>query len=70
MIQRELTKEEILNLFNKHYNKDYYEKILKFMLNGDCIIIMLGCDDEDPITKWKNFIGNSDPVEAKVFPIK
>jgi nucleoside diphosphate kinase len=66
MIQRDLTKEEALNLFYKHQNKDYTEKLMNYILSGECIILMLTHERLDPITTWKKMIGNMDPVEAKV----
>jgi len=40
---------------------------VKYMMNGESIVLLLTCEGENPIQKWKSFIGLPDPVEAKVF---
>lgn len=67
MLQRELMKEEILNIYYKHVKKPYFEEILNYLLGGESVIFLLCHETEDPITKWKKLIGPSDPTEAKVF---
>ena len=32
---------------------------------GDCLILLLTHETADPIKKWKEFIGNTDPEVAK-----
>lgn len=66
MIKRELMKEEAINIFYKHQRKPYFEELLSYLLGGECVILLLCHETEDPITKWKKLIGPSDPVEAKV----
>lgn len=66
ILQRELVKEEIINIFYKHTNKPYFEEILQYMLSGESVILLLCHEIEDPIKKWKKIIGISDPFEAKV----
>lgn len=65
-MQRELVREEIINLFYKHTNKAYFDEILNYLLNGESCVFLLCHETEDPIKKWKKMIGNSDPIEAKV----
>lgn len=66
MIKRELMKEEVINLFYKHQKKPYFEELLSYILGGECVILLLCHETEDPINKWKKLIGPSDPLEAKV----
>ena len=66
MIQRELMKEEVINLCFKHAKKPYFEEILNYMMGGESVIFLLCHETEDPIGKWKKLIGPSDPQEAKV----
>jgi len=37
----------------------------KYLMNGESVILLLTCEDSDPVQKWKSFIGHCDPVEAK-----
>lgn len=64
MIQRELYKEEVLNLFYKHENKNYFDEIISYLLSGECLIMLL-CNPEgkngDPIDIWKKMIGPPEP---------
>jgi nucleoside diphosphate kinase len=41
MFQRELMREEIINLFYKHESKPYFEDILKYMGSGECCVMVL-----------------------------
>ncbi len=36
------------------------------MLSGECIVILLCHETENPIEKWKKMIGPANPEEAKV----
>lgn len=65
-IQRELFKEEILNIFYLHQTKPYIDDILDYMLSGESIVLLLCHETENPIEKWKKIIGHMDPAEAKV----
>lgn len=67
MLKKELTKQEVINLYYKHTEKDFFDNMVKFMMNGESVILLLTAEGENPIQKWKKFIGNPDPVEAKVF---
>lgn len=66
MIKRELTKEEILNLYYDLREKDFYEKLERYLRNGECMVMMLTHEKHDPIAKWRTMMGPADPVEAKV----
>ena len=35
------------------------------MTSGDCLILILTHETEDPIKKWKEFIGPQNPEDAK-----
>lgn len=64
MVQRELLKEEVINLFYKHENKPYFEDILRYMMSGECcVMILVNADgtEGDPIAKWKKMIGQMNP---------
>ena len=61
MLLREPTKQEIQNLFYKHEKADWYREALIYMTCGDCLILLLTHETEDPIKKWKALIGPSDP---------
>lgn len=65
-IQRELFKEEVMNIFYLHSAKTYVDDILEYMMSGECIVLLLCHETENPIEKWKKMIGNMDPIEAKV----
>ena len=68
MFQRELLKEEIINLYYKHENKPYFEDIVRYMMSGEsCVIVLVNADGSqgDPIVKWKKMIGHMNPDEAK-----
>lgn len=61
MIQRKLVKEEVLNVFYKHHKKDYHDDICDYMLSGECCVILMCHETENPITFWKEIIGYKDP---------
>ena len=77
--QKVLRNEEILNLFYKYRNQDFYDDIKEHLTAGESKILLLinkvetTYDEEkeeevkleDPITRWKKLIGPSDPEEAK-----
>jgi len=65
MLKKELTKQEVINLYYKHMEKDFFDNMVKYMMNGESIVLLLTCEGENPIQKWKQFIGLPDPVEAK-----
>lgn len=68
MIKRELIKEEIVNLYYHLFEDSSFEKLERYLRNGECMILMLTCEKADPITKWREMIGPNDPAEAKVLP--
>jgi nucleoside diphosphate kinase len=55
-----------MNIFSLHHKKPFFEDILDYMLSGECIVLLLCHETENPIDKWKKLIGPMDPVEAKV----
>ncbi len=67
MLKKELTKQEVINLYYKHTEKDFFDNMVKYLMNGESVILLLTCEEDDPIKKWKSFIGQPDPVEAKVY---
>lgn len=62
---RTLEKEDIINLFSKHKNRDFFHDIMDYMLSGPCVILLLTMNSGDPIRLWKDIIGPADPIEAK-----
>lgn len=62
---RTLEKEDIINLFSKHKNRDFFHDIMDYMMSGPCVILLLTMPSGDPIRVWKETIGPSDPLEAK-----
>lgn len=65
MIQRELIKEEALNLYYKHKSQPFFDELMEYMLSGECVILLICHETENPIDKWKNLIGPTNPEEAK-----
>lgn len=65
IIQRQLFKEEVMNVFYKHVEKPYFEDILEYLLSGQSSIFLLTHPAEDPVRKWKKMIGNMEPEKAK-----
>lgn len=65
MIKQTLTEEEIINIFYKQKGQAHFKELKKYMLTGPSTILLLCNEHTDPITKWKNMIGNKDPTEAK-----
>lgn len=66
MLKKELTKEEVINLYWGYRNEPTFDKMSKYMTNGECLVILLTSDDSNPITDLKRMLGSSDPAEAKV----
>lgn len=73
-----LKKEEVMNLFFKHTQKDYFVDILKYLCSGPVAILVLANKEEayidnngirtlykSPIVRWKELIGDKDPSVAK-----
>ena len=73
-----MTNEEIANLYFKHTTKEYYPSIVEYMTSGPvAILILINKNDtyiddngiktpyESPIIRWKELIGNKDPIQAK-----
>lgn len=68
IVQRELYKEEVLNLFYRHEGKPYFEELVAYMLSGEsCVMLLCGAENVeiDPIKAWKDMIGPADPEVAK-----
>ena len=69
MIQRELYKEEAMNLFYRHEQKPYFEDLIAYMTSGESLVMVLCSPDDyegtDPIADWKKMIGPADPEQAK-----
>ncbi|EAS00090.1 nucleoside diphosphate kinase (macronuclear) [Tetrahymena thermophila SB210] len=65
MIQRELIRQEVQNVFYKQEGQPYYDDIIDYMLSGECVVLLLCHETENPIEKWKKMIGKSDPEQAK-----
>jgi nucleoside diphosphate kinase len=77
--QKVLKNEEILNLFYKYRNKEFYDDIKEYLSAGESKVLLLinkvetKYDEEieedvkldDPITRWKKLIGPFDPEVAK-----
>lgn len=61
MIQRELFKEEAMNLFYKHEKKPYFEELVRYLTSGECCVFLLCHETENPVEKWKKMIGPADP---------
>lgn len=57
MIQRQLYKEEVFNLFYRHEKKPYFEELVEYMLSGECCVMILcaaeTAEKTDPIVIWK-----------------
>jgi len=74
-----LRNEEILNLFYKYRNQEFFDDIKEHLSSGESKVMLLinkvetRYDEEkeeevkleDPITRWKKLIGPSNPEEAK-----
>jgi nucleoside-diphosphate kinase len=74
-----LAKEEILNLFYPYRNAFFFPDIQEHLMTAESIVMILinkvesiydEAKNEDvklesPIIRWKNYIGNKDPAEAK-----
>ncbi|EGR29015.1 nucleoside diphosphate kinase family protein, putative [Ichthyophthirius multifiliis] len=65
MIQRELLKQEAMNLFYKHQQMNYFQELVDYMISGESVVLLLCHETENPIEKWKRIIGKSDPEIAK-----
>lgn len=64
-VTRVLDKEDVLNLFAKFKKRDFFSSLQEYLMSGPVEILLLTCTEGDPIAKWKQIIGPSDPVEAK-----
>jgi nucleoside diphosphate kinase len=56
----------VLNILYLHTAKPYIDDLLDYWMSGECIVLLLCHETENPIEKWKKMIGVMDPVEAKV----
>jgi len=64
-VTRVLDKEDVINLFAKFKKRDYFSALQEYLMSGPVEILLLISNEGDPIAKWKQIIGPSDPVEAK-----
>ena len=80
-VSKILTREEVLNIFYNHRNAHYFSDIVEHMMTSESIVMLLinksdyiqnpeDPDGEDikldsPVIRWKQLIGDKDPVEAK-----
>ena len=77
-LQKQLTKQEIQNLYFKHTKANYFNEILTHMSTGPVAILVLTNKEEfffdenniktyykSPIERWKDMIGDKDPAIAK-----
>lgn len=62
---RNLDKEDVANLMAKFKNREFFNDIVDYMMNGPCEILLLTLNSGDPVKVWKDMIGPSDPIEAK-----
>jgi len=65
MLKKELTKEEVINLYWNYRKEPTFDNMSKYMTNGECLIVMLTCEDLNPINELKKMLGPSDPQDAK-----
>jgi nucleoside-diphosphate kinase len=54
-----------MNIFYQHQKKPFMDDILDYMISGECIVLLLCHETENPIEKWKRMIGPMDPNDAK-----
>ena len=77
-LHKNLTKEEIMNLYFKHTKEEYFQEIINHMTSGPVAILILINKEESyldengiktlylsPVERWKEMIGNKDPNVAK-----
>ena len=62
---REITRQEAENLYYKHQNKDYYNKLISYASTGESLVMLLSHATGDPISLLKTMVGNKDPEVAK-----
>lgn len=62
---REITRQEAENLYYKHQNKDYFNKLVAYGSTGESLVMLLSHATGDPITLLKEMLGNKDPEVAK-----
>lgn len=62
---REITRQEAENLYCKHQNKDYFNKLVAYASTGESLVMLLSHSTGDPISLLKGMVGNKDPEVAK-----
>lgn len=58
-----LNKQTAEKLYYEHKNKPFYQKLIHYMTSGDIIVLLI--EGNDAINKWRDIIGNTDPLKAK-----
>lgn len=62
---RELTRQEVENLYYKHEKKPYFTDLVSYNSTGESLVLLLSHKSEDPISLLQTVIGDKDPAEAK-----
>lgn len=62
---REITRQEAENLYYKHHNKDYFNKLISYATTGESLVALLSHQSGDPISLLKAIVGHKDPEVAK-----
>lgn len=58
-----LSREECENFYYIHYGKEFYERLINFMISGEIVCMVL--EGENVINRVREFIGPTDPKLAK-----
>lgn len=59
-----LTREQAMEFYKEHQGKDFFDRLIDFMIS-DRIIAMVIEGDNNVVSKFRDFVGNTDPKKAK-----
>lgn len=63
-----LSKEKAQAFYQVHREKDFFDSLVDFMISGPVIVIVL--EKENAVEEWRELIGFTDPIKAKVGTIR
>lgn len=63
MIMRYLSKDELMEHYGEHKDKEFFNNLINYMLSGKCIIMIV--KGKNVIKGMRKIIGSTDPLKAE-----
>ncbi len=63
-----LSRDEAREFYKMHREKSFFDPLVEYIISGTCVAVVL--EDDNAIKKLRNFVGPTDPAEAKTGTIR